>query len=207
MLKVEFFYDVVSPYSYLAFEVLLRYRPLWKIDLVLRPAFLGGVMKSVGNVPPATLPARAPYLARDLQRKSRYFDVAMGFPEDFPGNSLPAMRLACLIQHEQPAKLETFSRALWRRHWGEGKEVTTTAALEEVCAAAGVDPALVARIGEPEVKDRLKAATDEAVARGAFGFPAIFAVVDGEEQMFFGSDRFDILANELGLPWHGPNPT
>ena len=111
MLKVEFFYDVVSPYSYLAFEVLLRYRPLWKIDLVLRPAFLGGVMKSVGNVPPATLPARAPYLARDLQRKSRYFDVAMGFPEDFPGNSLPAMRLACLVQHEQPAKLETFSRA------------------------------------------------------------------------------------------------
>lgn len=207
MSKIELFYDVVSPYSYLAFEVLQRYRPRWKIDLVWRPAFLAGVMKAVGNVPPATLTARAPYLLRDIQRKSRFYDVPMGFPEDFPANTLTAMRLTTLVQMEQPERLEALSRELWRRHWGDGKEVTSTEGLEAVCAAANVDKALVARLGEQAVKDRLKANTDEAVERGAFGFPALFCAVDGEEQMFFGSDRFDVMAHELGLPWHGPNPT
>ncbi len=204
--RVEFFYDVVSPYSYLAYEVLLRYRQRWNLELVMRPAFLGGVMKAVGNVPPATLPARAPYLMRDLQRKSRFFDVAMGFPEDFPGNTLSAMRLMTLVHMEQPAKLEAFSRAAWQRHWRDGKEVQSEAALQAMCAAADVDAALVPRLGEQPVKDRLKAATDEAVARGAFGFPATFTAIDGEDHLFFGSDRFDVLAHELGLEWLGPNP-
>jgi glutathione S-transferase kappa 1 len=207
MPQLELFYDVVSPYSYLAFEVLLRYRPRWKLELVWRPALLAGVMKSVGNVPPATLPARAPNLARDLQRKARYYDVPMGFPEDFPGNTLNAMRLTTLVQREQPQRLEALSRALWERHWRDGHEVASTPSLEAACAAADVDKGLVSRIGEQAVKDALKACTDDAVARGAFGFPAIFTVIDGEEQLFFGSDRFDVLAHELGLPWHGPNPT
>ena len=207
MQKIEVFYDVVSPYSYLASEVLQRYRPRWKIELVWRPAFLAGVMKAVGNVPPATLPARAPYLLRDVQRKARFYDVALGFPEDFPANTLSCMRLTTLVQVEQPAKLEAFSRAAWQRHWGAGKEVSSPEALAAICNAADVDVALIARIGEQPVKDRLKANTDEAVERGAFGFPAIFTKVDGEDQLFFGSDRFDVIAHELGLPWHGPNPT
>lgn len=207
MVKLELFYDIVSPYSYLAFEVLLRYRPRWKLEMTLRPAFLGGVMKTVGNVPPASLPQRAPYLARDLARKARFYDVAMGFPEDFPSNTLSAMRLCTLVEMEQPQRLEALSRALWQRHWGEGKEVGSAEGLAAACVAADVDAGLVARIGEAAVKDRLKASTDEVVERGAFGFPAIFTSVDGEDQMFFGSDRFDVMAHELGLPWHGPNPT
>lgn len=204
--RIELFYDVISPYSFLAFEVLERYRARWDLELVLRPAFLGGVMKAVGNVPPASLPARAPYLARDLQRKARYFAVPLGFPADFPSNTLTAMRLTTLVHMEHPEKLAGFSRAAWQRHWIDGEEVGSEEALKALCTAGGVDVGLVARVGEQPVKDRLKAATDEAVERGAFGFPAMFTTVDGEEQLFFGSDRFDILAHELGLAWHGPNP-
>ena len=56
------------------------------------------------------------------------------------------------------------------------------------------------------VKERLKATGDEAVARGAFGFPAMFVNKDGDDELFFGHDRISLLAAEMGLPWHGLRP-
>jgi glutathione S-transferase kappa 1 len=204
MRQLEFFYDIVSPYSYLAFVVLERYRVTWNLDLVLRPAFLGGVMAATGNAPPASLPARAPYLLRDVARNSRYFDVTMTMPDEFPGKTLNAMRLLIVVKDAAPEKLSALSRALWERHWGQGKDVNDPARLADVCTTAGVDANLLARISEQATKDALKAATDEAVERGAFGFPAMFTDVDGDDTLFFGSDRLGQMAHELALPWRGP---
>jgi len=215
-MKVELFYDIVSPYSYLAFEVFCRYRALWDTDLVLRPAFLGGVMKATGNVPPATLPQRAPYLLRDVHRTASFFDVKLGFPSEFPGNTLAAMRLLTVVEREKREKLVDLSRALWQRHWGRDDDIKTPAGLVAGCVEAGIPQAegekLVERTGDPAIKEALKAATDEVVARGAFGFPAFFVKPlsrgeggDGDE-MFFGSDRFELLAHMYGLPWRGPKP-
>jgi glutathione S-transferase kappa 1 len=204
-MRLELFYDTVSPWSYLAFETLCRYRKAWDLDLVMRPAFLGGVMKATGNVPPASLPARGVYLLRDLARSSRYFDVPLKFPDDFPTNTIAAMRLLTLIAAEQPEKHEALARALWQRYWGEGQDVRADSGLIAACAAADVDVAAIERSANDDNKGRLREATDEAVARGAFGFPAIFVTdADGDEQMYFGSDRFSLMAHELGLAWHGP---
>ncbi|MDP2345790.1 MAG: DsbA family protein [Deltaproteobacteria bacterium] len=207
MVKIDFFYDIVSPYSYLAFEVLERYRESWKLDLVMRPAFLAGVFKATGNEAPAVLPSRGAYLAQDLRRAAKYFDLPLGFPEDFPANTLSTMRLLSLVADERPERLLPLSRAFWQRSWRDSQEVSKPDSMRAVCAAVDVDPALVDRIGEQAVKDRLKAHTDEAVARGAFGFPAMLTVIDGDEQLFFGSDRLNVMAFELGLPWHGPQPS
>ena len=68
-MKLELFYDIVSPYSYLALTTLDRYRALWSMELVLRPAFLGGVMKAVGNVPPAIYAA---FMA--VESKGRFYN-------------------------------------------------------------------------------------------------------------------------------------
>lgn len=204
MRTVELFYDIVSPYSYLALVALERYREAWSIDLVLRPAFLGGVMQAVGNVPPASLPARAPYLLRDIARKSRFFDVPMSLPDEFPGKTLSAMRLLVLVAKEAPERHSAMAHALFAHHWGEGKALTDLDVLKTLATSVGVDAAIVDRLGEPATKELLKAVTDEVIERGAFGFPAIFTDVDGDDTMFFGSDRLDVLAFELGLPWHGP---
>jgi glutathione S-transferase kappa 1 len=204
--RLELFYDVESSYSYLAFTVLDRYRARWPIDLVLRPALLGGVFKAVGNVPPITLAQRAPYLARDMGRNAGYFGVPVVIPEDFPKNGLVPMRFLTVVQREAPAKLHDVTRAMYARHWGEGKEVDEPATLRAICDACGVDGSVVDRIADQATKDALKAATDEAVVRGAFGFPAMFLRKDDQEEMFFGSDRFPLLAHEMGWPWHGPNP-
>lgn len=204
-MRLELFYDIVSPWSYLCFEALSRYRDAWQLELVMRPAFLGGVMKATGNTPPVSLPARGVYLMRDLARSSRHFDVPLAFPSEFPTNTITPMRLLCLVQRDDPAKLEALSRALWRRYWSEGEAVNTDEALQAACATAGVDVTCCARLQDDDIKQLLRDATDEAVNRGAFGFPAMFVVdSDGDEQMYFGSDRLALLAFDLGLPWHGP---
>ncbi|CAM5078268.1 unnamed protein product [Natator depressus] len=77
---VEIFYDVVSPYSWLGFEMLFihyylshcRYRHNWSIELCFRPAFLGGIMKETGNQPPAMVPKRGEYMMKDIKRMAKY---------------------------------------------------------------------------------------------------------------------------------------
>jgi glutathione S-transferase kappa 1 len=214
-MKLELFYDIVSPYSYLAMVVLDRYRAPWSLDLVLRPAFLGGVMKSVGNVPPATLPQRAPYLLRDIARLSRHVGVEMTLPEEFPGQTLQTMRFLRALEDDVAAKgdpraLFDVSMALYRAHWGKGAAVNDPETILAAAIAGGLDEgrarALLARIGDADVKEKLKASGDEVVARGAFGFPAMFVTKDGDDELFFGHDRISLLAFEMGLPWHGPRP-
>jgi glutathione S-transferase kappa 1 len=204
-MRLELFYDVVSPWSYLCVETLRRYREAWQLELVLRPAFLGGVMKATGNTPPASLPARGVYLMRDLARSSRHFEVPLSFPSEFPTNTIAPMRLLCLVRRDVPEALEALSLELWRRYWGEGLVVNSDESLRSACAVVGVDADLCGQLQDEAVKQLLRDATDEAVARGAFGFPAMFVTdADGDEQMYFGSDRLALLAFDFGLPWEGP---
>ncbi|EUC57858.1 DSBA-like thioredoxin domain protein [Rhizoctonia solani AG-3 Rhs1AP] len=67
-ISIKFCYDIVSPYSYLAFESLTRYRELWNIDLELCPYFLGGVMVAANNRPPMSVKLKGDYLAQEVKR-------------------------------------------------------------------------------------------------------------------------------------------
>ncbi|HEY4220896.1 MAG TPA: DsbA family protein [Myxococcota bacterium] len=202
-IKLELFYDVESSYSYLAFMCLDRYVPtIWpEVELVLRPALLGGVFKAVGNVPPITLAARAPYLINDMAKSAKYFGVPVQIPDGFPSASLAVMRLLTAVARDAPSTLRDVTRALYRRHWGDGLAVDTPEAWAACGAGAHAD-----KVSTQDVKDALKAATDEAVRRGAFGFPAMFIHKGGDDDMYFGSDRIPLLAHDLGLPYRGPNP-
>lgn len=211
MIRVELYYDIVSPYSYLAFAALNRYERRWQLDLELLPVFLGGLMKDVGNQPPIYLPARAPYIAKDVLRLSGYFDLPMRLPAGFPVNTLPTMRFLTAVADEEPQALRPLSALLWQRLWAEDADVTSAEALQIACEEVGLGRAtaerLVERMNEPAVKDALKARTEEAARRGAFGAPTYFVRgTDGEDEMFFGCDRLPVLAHELGLEWLGPNP-
>ncbi len=204
-MRLELFYDVVSPWSYLCFEALCRVRTAWQLDLELRPAFLGGVMQATGNAPPTSVPARAVYLMQDLARSSRYFDVPLTFPAAFPANTIMPMRLLCLVRRDAPALMEPLTRALWQRYWGEGLDIGDIDDVRSVCSDFGVAQGLCDRLQDDDTKQLLRDSTIEAVNRGAFGFPAIFTQdEEGADRLYFGSDRLAQLAFDYGLPWHGP---
>lgn len=201
-MKVDFYYDVVSPFSYLAYTIFCRYEKAWGLELELHPFLLGGVMKATGNTPPASLPARAPYLLRDLLRQCDFHHLPIQIPDSFPTNSLLAMRFLTATKQECPEKLRSFSEHLWQSHYGQGLEIATESALSQVFASPAFDPALIARLMQmsvtPEVKNALRAETEAAVEKGAFGAPTFFIHTPHGEEMFFGSDRFHLVAQLLG---------
>ncbi|KAI4896917.1 hypothetical protein NFI96_031610 [Prochilodus magdalenae] len=215
---VELFYDVVSPYSWLGFEVLCRYRNVWNIDLRLRPAYLGGVMHLSGNKPPAMVQNKAIYMASDLTRLGQYFNVPLRSPANpfeamFEKGSLNAMRFLTAVsekQKEQDGLVEKVSRELWNRIWSTDQDITLPASLSEAGLKAGLSASEVEELlklakSQP-IKDKLKNATAEAMDHKAFGFPLTVCHVDGKKEVFFGSDRFELMAHIIGEKWLGPQP-
>ncbi|CAN0391667.1 unnamed protein product, partial [Phaeothamnion confervicola] len=156
-------------------------------------------------------------MVEDLRRARDRHGVPLRFPWDMAvlRTTLPAQRLLTAITMEPPPFPERFlepvSRQLWLRIWSRREDVAADASLRAACAAAGVpgtdaDRLLEAAAAAP-AKDMLRRTTDEAVARGAFGAPAIFVSKRiGEEKWhhFFGSDRFEDIAALIGRPWLGP---
>ncbi|XP_033897968.2 glutathione S-transferase kappa 1 [Acipenser ruthenus] len=212
---VELFYDVVSPYSWIGFEVLSRYRNVWDIDLKLRPAFLGGVMHGSGNKPPGLVPNKSLYMTKDLERLASYCKVPIQAPSNpfeamFEKGSLSAMRFVTAVELHSPELTEQVSRELWRRIWSKDQDITTPESLQEAGEKAGLPADQLQRLlglaVSQEVKEKLKLVTQEALNHKAFGFPLIVAHVDGRPEIFFGSDRFELLAHLLGEKWLGPVP-
>ncbi|XP_012684590.1 glutathione S-transferase kappa 1 [Clupea harengus] len=214
---LELFYDVVSPYSWLGFEVMCRYRNVWNVDLKLRPAFLGGIMQGSGNKPPGLVPNKFLYMTKDLGRLAQYFSVPLSSPSDpfeamFEKGSLAAMRFVTAVEEKTDgdAKVEKVSRELWKRIWSKDQDITQPASLTEAGLKAGLSASEVEELlklaQSKPIKDKLKNTTQEALEYGAFGFPLIVCHVDGKPEAFFGSDRFELLAHCIGEKWVGPQP-
>jgi 2-hydroxychromene-2-carboxylate isomerase len=181
--KVEFFFDVASPYSYLAaLQVgrLAKYAPVeW------RPFLIGGVFKLSGNTMPAANPAKGQYMFKDLQRLFAHLDTPYRFPGTFPINSLMAMRA---LTAAEPAQVPALALKLFNAYWGEDRNIGDPEVLKEL-----VGEELLARTTEEATKEKLKAATEEAAQRGAFGAPTFFI---GDE-MYFGEDRIWLMEEVL----------
>ncbi|XP_077311522.1 glutathione S-transferase kappa 1 [Lithobates pipiens] len=212
---LELFYDVVSPYSWLGFEIMCRYRNIWNVDVQLRPGLLGGIMNATGNSPPAMVPKKGAYMHYDLLRQAAFCEVPLKEPSDFAQvmfrkGSLSAMRFVTAVQMMHPEFLEPVSRELWVRIWSEDKDITEPESILEAAKKAGMSEDIakkaLASISSPEVKNKLKETTENALKYGIFGMPSIVAHINGKPQLYFGSDRFELLAHNLGEKWYGPVP-
>jgi 2-hydroxychromene-2-carboxylate isomerase len=191
---VEFYFDVGSPAAYLAWMQMPRLCADTRAHLQYKPMLLGGVFQATGNQSPMTIAAKGRYVMLDLERFARQGGIAFSHNPFFPINTLTLMRGATGLQMREPARLVAYVDAVYRAIWVEGKNMNDPAVVGGVLQAAGFDPAsLLALAGDPEVKERLKAVTQDAVARGVFGAPTFF--VDG--QMYWGQDRLDFVKTAL----------
>jgi 2-hydroxychromene-2-carboxylate isomerase len=187
--KLEFFYDYVSPYSYLADSQVGK---IAGSNLVYRPMFLGAVMQATGNKPPGSLEVKGKYLRKDIARWASRYGVVYKWNPNFPQNTLKALRLAVVAQ--RGGVFDKVHSALFAAMFVHESDLNDDKVLADIMNAAGLDEGeTFARIADQSIKDELKANTDEAIRRGAFGAPTFFI---GEE-MFFGNDRFDFIKEEL----------
>jgi 2-hydroxychromene-2-carboxylate isomerase len=191
MASIEFFFDYGSPASYLAYTQMPGLAQRTGATVVYRPMLLGGVFKATGNQSPVNIPAKGAWMMIDLPRFARRYGVPYVRNPHFPINTLNLMRGA--IAAEMDGRLISYSDAIFRAIWTDQKRMEDPIVIAEVLRAADFDPGtMMAAIGRPEVKDRLKAVTEEAVARGVFGAPTFFV---GKE-MFWGQDRLGFVEEE-----------
>jgi len=211
-MSIECFYDVVSPYSYLAFTTLVRYKNQRNLSVKFKPFYLGGVMAASGNAPPGFLPARGKYMLKDLQRNQNYFEIGkFSIPKSFPPNTLLPQRLLSIFASQGNDELQILvAFKFWEYCFKLGKDISKLEIVKEVLLECGfsvqkVDE-LVVELNSDHIKKYLQDSTSEAVKRGAFGAPTMFIKSNGKEEMFFGSDRFHLLFPLIGVEWEGPNP-
>lgn len=194
---VEFFFDFGSPTSYLAWTQLPGICQAAGATLLYRPMLLGAVFQATGNASPVTVPAKGKYMLTDMARFARRYRVPLQFNPHFPINTLVLMRGAVGVQMRLPERLDDYVAAMYGATWVDARNVGDPVIAADVLARAGFDArAVIELTADPAVKDALRANTEEAVRRGAFGAPTMFV----GDQMFFGQDRLDFVREALGRP-------
>jgi 2-hydroxychromene-2-carboxylate isomerase len=189
---LDFYFDLSSPYSYLAVTQVPQLAARTGARVNYKPFPLFAIFKATGNEMPARVPAKAAYMLKDLERWARHYGVPFRFSSHFPVNTLKAMRL--VVVGEQQGKAADVALSAFFAMWAEDQNLEDPKVLLEVARAAGLDPeAALAAIETQEVKDRVRANSDEAIARGVFGAPAFFV---GEE-LFWGNDRLQFVEAAL----------
>src|SRR5262245_48119490 len=171
---IDFFYDIGSPYSYLAATQVDAVGARHGVPVRWRPFLLGAVFKATGNVMPASIAAKARWMLDDLQRWAAHYGVPFRMSSHFPLNTLRTQRVLTAAGLADTASLPRLSLALYRAYWAEDRNVAVDEEIARAAGVAGLDGArLLAAAELPETKDALRATTDEAIARGAFGAPTI----------------------------------
>lgn len=192
-MEIEFWYEFASTYSYPAAMRVEDAAKAAGVTLCWRPFLLGPIFGAQGwNDSPFNIyPAKGKYMWRDMARICEGAGLTLKEPVRFPQNGLKAARLALLGQDE--AWGAAFTRRVYLANFAEQKDISDEGVLAGILSSLGLDAGeLIARSNAPENKGRLKAQTEEAVARGIFGAPSFLA---GDE-LFWGNDRL-----EAALEW------
>ncbi|KDD67410.1 DSBA oxidoreductase [Pseudomonas mandelii PD30] len=191
---VEFYFDLGSPATYLAYTQLPKICEQTDSQLIYIPILLGGVFKATGNASPATIPAKGRYMFQDLDRYAKRYGVPLKFNPQFPINTLMLMRAVTGMQLRHPGRFQAFIDCLFHALWVQGRSLDDLATVASVLTQNGFDPnEVLALTADEEVKTTLRDNTEKAVQRGVFGAPSMFV----DNQLFFGQDRLDFVLEAL----------
>lgn len=186
MQSVDWYFDFVSPYSYLQCE------KLGAVQVVVRPRPLvfAGLLKHWGHKGPAEMPSKRTFIYRQVQWMAGRDGVPLHFPPRHPFNPIKALRLAIVLGSEYGAV-----REIYRHIWRDGDEVDTDEGFQRLCQRLGVENA-EERVNHAAIKDELHRNGEEALALGVFGVPTLS--VEGE--LFWGYDATDMALEYMRDP-------
>jgi len=208
MKTIDFYYDVVCPYAYLASTRIHALAKDTGAELTYRPILLGGVLKSVGSptIPMNSMPvSKARHNIQDMYRWADLWGVELKLPQAHPRRSVHAMR--CILASED-ACIQA-STAFFNAYWIAGLDISEPDVCIDVLNDIGLNGTAISENAvTPTIKDDLRKRTDSALALGIFGVPSF---VVGHE-LFWGQDRLHFVAEALNdartsqlHPWGTPD--
>jgi 2-hydroxychromene-2-carboxylate isomerase len=196
---MKFYFDFVSPYAFIAWTQIHRIAEKHKRTVEPVPVLFAALLDAHGTVGPAEVPAKREYIFRDAYRKAHRLGLTLKLPPAHPFNPLLALRVASLLM--EPAPKRKLIDALYAATWTEGTGVETPEAVSAIATSVGLDgEALVHAAQKPAAKERLRAATNEALEHGVFGVPTVLE----SNEIFWGTDGLEHL--EVFLRGEDPVP-
>lgn len=197
--KLTFFYDLSSPWTYLAFNNVQEVISETKADVSWCPFLVGGVFNAVNqSVYAARSNPSDPKVIHNFTWLHEWARLA-GLPLDFPTAHHPVksvlpMRACCALEDDQ-SLLFRFTKAAFDAYFAEGRNIDDPEVVADVANGLGIDgDGLIQKTTTQDVKDRLRANTEEAIAKGAYGSPTMI-VNDG--QLYFGNDQLPLVRQAL----------
>ena len=193
--RLEFFYDLSSPWTYLAFTNLAGVVERTGCSVQLRPVVVGGVFNAVNQsvyaAREATDNRKLKHSWRVLKDWAALAGVPMNFPSQWhPAKSVNAMRMACTLADDMTA-LTNFTRAAFESYFGAQENLDDLDVLVAVANSVSLDgETMRAKAQSDDVKALLRANTEELIERGGYGSPTIF--VD-KTRMYFGNDQLPLV--------------
>ena len=188
---VIFCFDFGSPYSYLAYHYLSVIKEAGA-TVEIKPVLLGGIFKTTGNQPPASVPKKGEYLFKDISRWAKKLDIGFKMNPYFPILTVPHMRGAMVAQ--KMGKLENYMQVMFDSIWIKAMNLNDQEILTQVSHEAGIDPTDFAEgIMNNEIKESLRINTQFAIDHGAFGVPTYFI----DDEIFWGIDSVKFLIEHI----------
>ncbi|MCK6547082.1 2-hydroxychromene-2-carboxylate isomerase [Myxococcota bacterium] len=190
----EYWFDFSCPYAYLASAAVEGVAARTGSTLVPKPLLLGGVFRALEvpqNLSGTLHPAKAKHNAEDLQRWAKLRGVPLVMPAGHPLRTVDALR--ALLAVGEP--FMPLAHRFFRAYWVDGIDLGTKDGVRRVLVDAGLDAdRVMAKAESAEIKDELRRRTDEGIAKGIFGVPAMFVGDD----LYWGQDRLDFVEAALG---------
>lgn len=188
MKHITFYFDVISPYAYLAFERMPQALQGLSYCVSYKPVLFAGLLKHHGQLGPAEIEPKRDWTYRQVQWLAHQLNVGMQLPAAHPFNPLALLRLA-IASSPQGLPNRYVTETLFHHVWHGGQDAEDVPRLQALTAL--LKPALDSN--GPAVKALLKMHTEDAISKGVFGVPTF--EVDGK--LFFGLDALPMLAAYL----------
>jgi 2-hydroxychromene-2-carboxylate isomerase len=191
--SLTYWFDVHSPWCYLAAYRIGDLARRHQLDLDWRPLHLPRLLQAIDGVKPLeSTPARVRWFRQDIIDWADLQNMPLTFHRDYPLRNSRVLR-ACLLAGDH-GRAEAFACRVLKGYWAEQGDISDLGQIAAWAADVGLDgEAAVAAAQSEEMKQRLEANTDEAIARGIFGVP----MVDTGSKLYFGNDRLDLLDHHL----------
>ena len=188
---VEFYYDFVSPYSFLAHKRIRKIEKRESINFIYKPILLGALHNLGGITAPAFIDSKKKFIIQDCEMVAKKFNINFKFNDKFPINTLNLMRGILIINKELKNKyIDLFFDAYWLLNIDLSDEKNFRNILEKIQININN---FFNDIKKQETKDLLKNLTKEAFDKEIFGAPTFIV----NNKLFWGQDRLDYAIDEL----------
>ena len=188
--SIDFYFDFISPYSFLAHKRIRKLERKENIKFIYKPILLGALHNLIGITAPAFINSKAKFMFRDCKMISKKFDIKFKFNPLFPINSLNLMRGLLSVKNElKNTYIDLFFDAYWQDALNLNDEKIIFSILKRIKINKSI---FLKNINDQKIKDKLKQLTQNAYKKDIFGAPTFIV----NKKIFWGQDRLDYALDE-----------